>query len=92
MDDLWNIYNKVSLERSPTLEEFVDEVIAVRHGTFSNDEIIAFLHRMEEAIISNIEAMVEGNPDAAAVADESRMSASKDIARLVEKVKKEKGG
>ncbi len=87
MANLWNTYIEVSFLISPSLQEFIDQVLAGKHGCFSKAEIVEFLHKMEAAIHSNIELMAEANPSVASLVEGNRKEISDEITRLIEMVK-----
>lgn len=91
MADLWDIYTIASIESSPSLQDFIEQVLSGQHGSFSAEEIVEFLRKMETAIHSNIDLMAETNPSAASFAEENKKETSNEIARLIDSVQSKHG-
>ncbi|HEX6972194.1 MAG TPA: hypothetical protein VF234_08245 [Limnochordia bacterium] len=58
IDLYWERFSEAPLD----LEEFLDEVHAGRYGSFTADEIIAFIESVEEMTLQNIDVKAREGP------------------------------
>lgn len=86
MSSLNEIYWETFQEDGPIeLEDFLDQVVAGKHGTFTRKEILDFIDEVLGTMLANIELKASEGPQYEAMRDEALLRTEEQMERLKEK-------
>ncbi len=83
MGRLWALYEHWCMEELISLREFVRRLKAGEFGSFSRDDVVAFLREIEANMLENIELKAMEDPSLDALKDERMVETSQEIEDLI---------